>query len=113
MSRSFRGVPHAGSAPFLTNGKGTEMKKLLIAATIASFGALAACSGGGDDQKAENIEATAENQADALEMQADNTTNEAASDALETQADAVEEKGEEKAEAVDDTDGAANATNGM
>ena len=37
---------------------------------------------------------------------ADNATNETAEEALENRADVVEETGEQKAEAIDDADGA-------
>lgn len=75
----------------------------------AMFGAaltLAGCSGGGDDQAAENVEEGAENQAQNLEAAADNATNEATEDRLEENAAAIREAGEDKAEAIDDNDGA-------
>lgn len=92
------------------------MKKIAITAAAAAAFALSACSGGADDHATANIEANAENQADALEAQADNTSNEQVSDALEDKADAVEDKGEADAEKADDSDNAAveNAVaNGM
>ena len=84
------------------------MKILVKGAMVASLMALAACSGGGDDQAAENIESATDNEVEALENMADNTSNGAAADALDDRADAVEEAGEEKADAVDDSDGASN-----
>ena len=92
------------------------MKVLITSVAAAGLMALSACSGGGDDKAAEDVEAAAENQSDALEEQADNAANESTADALEDRAGAVEEKGEEKAESIDDTDNsaaAANAVNGM
>lgn len=82
------------------------MKIIVQALGTAGLFALAACGGGADDQAAANIEATAENQADALEAQADNTANEAQADALEAQADNVEDAGEAAAEKADDNDDA-------
>src|SRR3546814_20679686 len=43
----------------------------LKAIALSAFAALTACGGGGDDA-AENIEASADNQADMLEMEAEN-----------------------------------------
>lgn len=82
--------------------------KSFLKASIAGAGlmALAACGGNADDKAAANVEAAAENQADALEAMADNTTNETLEDSLEAQADNVEDAGEAKAEAIDRNDDA-------
>src|SRR3546814_17631853 len=71
------------------------MKFVSKAIALSAFAALAACGGGGDDA-AENIEASADNQAAMLEMeaenlmaQADNATG-AAEMTLDNQADAPE-----------------------
>ncbi|MCP3731544.1 hypothetical protein M9978_14040 [Sphingomonas sp. MG17] len=82
------------------------MKFLVKAVAGASLLALAACGGNADDKAADNVEAAAENQADALEEAADNTTNETMEDSLEQQADKVREAGEDKADAIDDADDA-------
>jgi hypothetical protein len=86
-----------------------NLKILMTTAMASAALALAACSGGADDQAAENIEAAAENEAENLEAAADNATTDAAEDSLENQAEAVEEAGEEKADAVDDNDGAVDS----
>ncbi len=82
------------------------MKFLMKAAAGAGLLALAACGGDADDRAAANVEAAAENQADALEQQADMAPNETMEDSLERQADNVEEAGEAKADAIDDNDDA-------
>ena len=81
------------------------MKTMIKMTAVAAALALAACSGGADDQAAENVEEAAEIQAENLEAMADNATTDAAEDSLQNQAEAVEEAGEEKAEAIDDNDG--------
>lgn len=82
------------------------MKSILKTAMAgAGLMALAAC-GGADDKAAQNVEAAAENQADALEDLADNTSNETLEESLEAQADNVEDAGENKADAIDDADDA-------
>src|SRR3546814_4204300 len=86
------------------------MKFVSKAIALSAFAALAACGGGGDDA-AENIEASADNQADMLEMEAENLMDQAdnatgaaemtlenQADALENQADAVEDAGENRSE---------------
>ena len=83
------------------------MRNFTKAAMFGAALALAGCGGGGDDRAAENVEEAAENRADALEEMADNATNEAGEERLENRAEQVREQGEEKAEAIDDTDGAA------
>jgi hypothetical protein len=80
------------------------MKILIKTAAAAGLLALAACSGGADDNKAEAIEANAENVADNLEAAAENTSNDQAAEALEDQAEATREAGDEKADAVDSND---------
>lgn len=82
--------------------------KFILKSAMAGAGliALAACGGGADDKAASNVEAAAENQADALEDLADNTSNETLADSLEAQADNVEDAGEAKAEAIDRADDA-------
>ena len=80
------------------------MRHITKALLGAGLLALAACGGQGDDALADNVEDTAENQADALEEQADNAATDAQEDALEDNAQVVEETGEAKAEAIDDAD---------
>ena len=80
------------------------MKYLTKALLGASFLALAACGGQGDDAAGDNVADAAENQAEALEAQADNATNEVVEDQLEQQADQVEENGAAAEEAIDEAD---------
>jgi hypothetical protein len=75
------------------------MKLTTTFAVALGVAALSACNNSAREQAADNIEANAENTADALEEQADNATTENAEDALENQADATREAGEEKADA--------------
>lgn len=83
------------------------MKSILKTAMAgAGLIALAACGGGADDKAADNVEAAAENQADALEAMADNTTNETLAESLEAQAENVQDAGEAKADAIDRNDDA-------
>ncbi|UZK65503.1 hypothetical protein [Sphingomonas sp. M1-B02] len=85
------------------------MKILLKAASAATLLALAACGNNADDQAADNIEAMAENRADALESQADAARaagNDQLHDSLEAQADNVEDMGEREADRADDSDDA-------
>jgi len=82
------------------------MKLLTKALGAASLVALAACGGGADDRAQENIEAAADNRADALEARADNATNEVVEVRLEDQAEAVRDSGEEMGERADDRDDA-------
>ena len=84
--------------------QGLEMKTVLKSVALASLVALAACGGKGDDALADNVEANADNQADALDAQADNAVNEATEDMLENQADSIRENGEAAADAIDDAD---------
>lgn len=85
-----------------------KISKLLIG---ASFLALAACGGKGDDAAGDNVADAYDAQADQLDAAADNTTNAVAEDSLENQADALRETGEAKEEAIDEAD--VNATNAM
>lgn len=79
------------------------MKLLLKASIGATFLALAACGGQGDDSLGENVQEAYENKADAIDEMASNTTG-ATEDALEANASAVREKGEDAEEAIDDAD---------
>ncbi|MEZ0244523.1 MAG: hypothetical protein ACAH11_14205 [Sphingomonas sp.] len=91
-------------------------KKYLIAAAFIGALPLAAC--GPTTPAAENVEAAADNSADALEANAADIRSDAGNlgeaieanadnkaDALENKADAVREAGEEKAEKIDDKAG--------
>lgn len=89
------------------------MNRMLKFATVAAFAALAACGGKGDDALADNVEQAYDNQADQLDAIADNTTNEAQSDALKDQADALRDEGDNRADAIDDADVNAAATNSI
>jgi predicted small lipoprotein YifL len=72
------------------------MKKLTAAVMMAALTvSLAACGGKGDDKLGSNVEAAADNRADALEAAADN---------LEDQAEAVRASGDQQADAIDDAD---------
>ncbi len=87
-----------------------RVSKVLIG---ASFLALAACGGQGDDAMGDNVADAYDAQADVLDEQADNTTNEVLEASLENQADALREEGEMREEAIDDADVNAAAVNGM
>jgi len=80
------------------------MRHLTKALLGASFLALAACGGQGDDALGDNVADAAENQADMLDAQADNATSDVAEERLEDQADVVEETGEAREEAIDEAD---------
>jgi hypothetical protein len=82
------------------------MRNWTKAAMLGAALALAGCGGGGDDQAAENVEAAAENQAENFEAAADNATNDTVEEQLEENASAAREAGEEKADEIDDSDGA-------
>jgi ABC-type glycerol-3-phosphate transport system substrate-binding protein len=72
------------------------MKTMMTAlATGAMALSLAACGGKGDDKLGSQVEAAADNRADALEAAADN---------MEEQAKAVREGGDQQADAIDDAD---------
>ncbi|KTE22391.1 hypothetical protein ATE67_00050 [Sphingopyxis sp. H050] len=74
------------------------MRKTIIALTAASALALGACQ----SKEADQVEDTAEAQADAIDAQADAMPEGPAKEATEAKADAVEAAGEEKANAMDD-----------
>lgn len=80
------------------------MRHLTKALLGASFLALAACGGQGDDALGDNVADAAENQADMLDAQADNATSDVVEERLEDQADVVEETGEAREEAIDEAD---------
>lgn len=86
------------------------MKTLITAIALSSLVALGACTKG-DDTLADNVEAAADNRADALDALADNTTNEIVEERLEDQADAIRDAGEAKADAIDAADGNLAAVN--
>lgn len=72
------------------------MKKMMIALGLGAMAvSLAACGGKGDDKLGSQVEAAADNRADALEARADN---------LEDRAEAVRDSGDEQADAIDDAD---------
>ena len=71
--------------------------KLVIA---VGLGALAACNNSPQEQKADNIEKAAENQADSLEDAAGYTSNEATKDELDNKADQARQQGEKNADAT-------------
>jgi predicted small lipoprotein YifL len=72
------------------------MKTVFTAAVLAVAAlSLAGCGGKGDDKLGSQVEAAADNRADALEAAADN---------LEDQADAVRDNGDEQSDAIDDAD---------
>lgn len=72
------------------------MKKTMTALTLGAMAlSLAACGGKGDDKLGSQVEAAADNRADALEAAADN---------LEDRAEAVRANGERQNEAIDDAD---------
>lgn len=78
------------------------MRKLTIAAVLATGLSLAACGGRGDDKLGDNVASQYDNAADSLEAQADN---------LEERADALRDEGDRKEEAIDDADVDARAMN--
>jgi hypothetical protein len=79
------------------------MRAALIALSLMTAGALAACSGPAEDaahQQANAVDAAGERQADALERQAASTSNEAQEKALNQQADAVENAADGQSDAM-------------
>lgn len=74
----------------------TIIKTSISALTIGAMAlSLAACGGKGDDKLGSQVEAAADNRADAMEAQADN---------LQDQAKAVRKSGDQQADAIDDAD---------
>lgn len=72
------------------------MKTMMSTLTLGAMAlSLAACGGKGDDTLGSQVEAAADNRADALESAADN---------LEDQAEQVRENGEQQSDAIDDAD---------
>ena len=72
------------------------MKKTMIALGMGAMAlSLAACGGKGDDKLGSQVEAAADNRADALESAADN---------LEDRAETVRASGDQQADAIDDAD---------
>jgi uncharacterized protein YukE len=72
------------------------MKTMMSALTLGAVAlSLAACGGKGDDTLGSQVEAAADNRADALESAADN---------LEDQAEQFRETGEQQSDAIDDAD---------
>ena len=75
------------------------MKSVTILAVSLGLGALAACNSSPQEQKADNIEANAENVADNIEANADNSADVMQANAENT-ADMVRNQGEQKADTV-------------
>ena len=72
------------------------MKKTMGAMALATMAlALAACGGKGDDKLGSQVEAAADNRADAMEATAEN---------LEDQAKQVRKSGDQQADAIDEAD---------
>ena len=86
------------------------LKHLLKASIGATFLALAACGGQGDDSLGDNVADAYENKADAVDAMADNASG-ATEDALEANASDLREKGEDAEENIDDADVNAAAVN--
>jgi len=102
MSRSSGALRLSQGAPFVTKQEGNPMKRVALWAAAAGLFALGACdTNTPQENKADAIEANAENVADNLEAVADNTSNEVVEDRLENQAEQVRDEGEEKADAVE------------
>jgi hypothetical protein len=82
---------------------GVSRMKILTAFSVAvGLAALAACNQSPQEQKADNIEANAENVADNIEANAENVTDNMQANAENT-ADQVRNEGEQKADAVRNT----------
>ena len=75
------------------------MKITTTLAVAVGLAALAACNQGANEQKADNIEANAENQADTIEANAENVTDNMQANA-ENAADTVRAEGENAADAT-------------
>ncbi len=72
------------------------MKTMMSALAIGAMAlSLTACGGKGDDKLGSQVEAAADNRADALESAADN---------MEDRAEAVRASGDQQADAIDDAD---------
>ena len=72
------------------------MKTMITTLAIGAMAlSLAACGGKGDDKLGSQVEAAADNRADALEATADN---------LEDRAEQVRKNGERQSDAIDDAD---------
>lgn len=71
------------------------MKIVLTAALALTALSLTACGGKGDDKLGSQVEAAADNRADALEATADN---------LHEQAGAVRDQADDQSDAIDDAD---------
>ena len=78
------------------------MNKITIAAVALGLSALAGCSKSPEQAQADNIEANAENAADAFDAAAGNTANEAEAEVLENVADELRDTGDNIAEAVEE-----------
>jgi uncharacterized lipoprotein len=76
------------------------MRKLTIVAVAVGLGALSACSKSPEEAQADNIQANADNAAEAFEEAADNATNENVEAALENVADELRDTGDNIAESV-------------
>ena len=76
------------------------MKIVLTAALALTALSLTACGGKGDDKLGSQVEAAADNRADAMEATADN---------LHDQAAAVRDKADDQSDAIDDADVNADA----
>jgi hypothetical protein len=93
-------VRGAGTPAFLGTTGEAPMKITTIVMVALGLGAVAACQQSPQEQRADNIEANAENAADNLEEAADNSATDAGEDSLQNQADATREQGENTADAV-------------
>jgi hypothetical protein len=73
-----------------------RVKKLVLITSLAALAIpLAACGGKGDDKLGSQVEAAADNRADAMEATAEN---------LRDQAETVRDNASEQADAIDDAD---------
>ena len=78
------------------------MRMIVKGAMVAGLMALGACNSSESERAADNVEAVADNKADALEEAADNAATEVQADALENKADGIEAAAENKADAIED-----------
>lgn len=88
------------------------MNKMSFAIVGAAALALSACGGKGDDTLGEQVQENYENAAENLDAMADNTANAGEAAALENQADALKAEGDRKEEAIDEADVNAATANG-